>query len=293
MKTLKYKVTDQRVRYISDVDALYGSPDSDNTGKVGIIQKLSAEYGKYLDESVAITEQFQRSLQSGCLRKFIDATPPLIVVEEVDSSKNKTAGVVDAINSNPYNIAPLKEVIGDDGLVSGIKTVSEETRVVDWNKLTIEEKRALMKSEEVKEKERIKAEQEKNTVVDWNALSREEKIKLLSDFKEQDSPKPQELKKTRVTKKTKKFKGEKDKKGEIQGTNISNSGVLVSDITTDDMVSVQKIDTFEQFAALKYQKQLQFIATADNIQLLEEIMKNAKQDMLIGRAMKRVKALRG
>lgn len=306
MKITKYKVVDQRIRFINDVDAIYQA--SDDVYK-GVIQKLSATYGDYLEEERAITDQWQNSLKNGLLKKYLNEG--MIIAVEVEESTSVSKQ--EELNANPYKQKtltrddPYKDPPSRDTVTAisssdKIASISAVDTTVDWNKLSIEDKRKLMAIEEQKENERIEAEKTKATVIDWSKLSHEDRMKLIK----------QELDNTRIAESSSKLpvkkasiqikaqKPRKAKKGDvvkIEDTKLPSvkfatviSGPNAQDPTT---ITGSPITTLKQFEAMKYQDKLVFISQCTDVALLNDITINAKQDMVKVRAMKRASIVRG
>jgi hypothetical protein len=239
MKVTKYRVVDPRITWINDVDAKYSGADDILQG---VIQKLSATYNEYLLEEYAIPESWDKSLRSGLLRKFIDnGMIKMEVIEEKDDSNG-----IDPIYANPYNQKPIKEI------------ENETKKTIDWNSLTLEEKRKMLENEEEIEKSEI-----------TRKIVKENKIKNL---------KTKKVKKTKVKNVIKKIDVENNKE---------KINAIANNATADNRVE-NKLDSFNN---LKYQQKLQFISTCDDIKLLDEIISSDNTDMILIRAMKRRKLL--
>ena len=173
----KYKVVHPGVRFILDVREMI--VESTKEGK-GMLQPLSATCGEYLDEKVAIKAEFNDSLNNGLLGKFISEGK--IVPEMVEESREEGP-------KDPYaNINLPRE---QDEEISFIKPNVPTTQTHDWNKMTIEQKRSLMRNEEIQEEQKKKIEAEKPPQVDWNKLTLEEKKALMKKEEEAEILKQQ------------------------------------------------------------------------------------------------------
>lgn len=267
MKKIKYKVVYPGIKYIADIDAIYSG--SDKTLQ-GIIQPLSVTTGEYIEESYAVTDSFRKSLEGGILARWIDKG---YVVKEIVEEKDHNSDE----NIDPYaqSSSLLKTRIEHlDPTMSDLDNSVDS--VIDWNKLTIEQKRKLMINEEIKEKE-------KKEVIDWNKLTFEEKKALMAEEENRINRLPEPVIDIKATREAKdnhiKSKKLKVKKGIVEKKGVKKI--------------VKQVLNYDAFNALKYQDKLISISQETNVELLEEIIAKSTQDMIKTRAAKRAASLRG
>ena len=296
-KVTKYLVADQRLRWINDIDAIYGGSDR---VKLGVIEKLLATNGEYLQEESAVAGSFQESLRSGLLKSYIEKG--MIKVVQVEEKERANADVFDA---NPYaQKDSLKSMIDEIKIGPKVDTTPPESPK-NWDNLSFEEKKKLMVIEEQKEAERKRQSEESQSVRDWNKMTRAEKEEAMEEFRKQNTPKPKKEKRL-ISKKTEKtvenailgkvkvVKGQKVKKGQIvQGVESEEGRTTICSVTAspdavgDTIGQEKEALTFNEFDSLKYQDKLVFISKTMDVVLLGEIMQKSQSDMILVRAMKR------
>lgn len=300
MKKTCYKVVYPGIRYIPDINAIYSAVDKT---KQGIIQNLSATLNEYLCEEYAIADEFQKSLKGGLLRKWIDEGK---IVEELVEDTKPTKSF-DPYTQKPMEIEEDNDISLYQNSENTVKkaVIDRPSPTINWDTLTIEEKRTLMRNEELDAKKKEEA-------VDWIKLTIEEKRALMAKEEEMEmKAKSEQLKKLIVKnynkkvsdrknsvvkqKKLKVSKPKKANKGDIvAGTayGVNVVGKVVVEPNAVGTAVVDTIDTYDKFERLKYQEKLTYISNSTDKNLLNEIMEKSKVDMLIVRSMKKIRELK-
>ena len=278
---------------------------------------------KFLSEGKVIEEMVEETKGEGPRDPYAHVDLPREGEEEKNYViPNKEIGSP-TIDWNKLTFEEKKKMMIGEELELERKKKAElaKPKPFDWNNATLEERKAQMKKEEEE------AELAKPKVIDWNSMTpAERKAQMLKEEQaEFDRLANVEGKKPGVVKQGLPFirtdgikepmpsthvkvqeKKESPKKGKIvkvkKGKRIKATDLAQvvekengGDLTVASLIEKgeEGIQTFEEFDALKYQDKLTHIAQETNIGLLNDIMNRSTKDLIIVRAMKKLKALRG
>jgi len=115
----KYKVVDKRLQFINDIDGTYDDPSKP---AVKLVQPISVNFGQYIDESLADSEMWHKSLTGGTLKKFIKEGLIKIVYlnEEIGEEVSKEAyeNFLKTGEANTSEVSKIAKLLNDRGITA-------------------------------------------------------------------------------------------------------------------------------------------------------------------------------